>query len=232
MYSAKQIYLGGRGRVWRNPYITDGLLAMWDGEWNVGGGVHDPSATVWKDLVGTRDATLSGTYSWGSNYWYVHSVYGRGLATWDGTNLPTSQTIEIALHTDNYVGYGRMMAEAHGIPSPCYDIQGTVNVVRMYGYGIDAGATIQGLNVLDSHSYSIAHPSGGPLTWYVDGSDVWTRATGNDSLGATNGYFANNSSYSRGIDSKYHCIRIYSRALTADEIAANYAIDKARFDLP
>jgi hypothetical protein len=27
-------------------------------------------------------------------------------------------------------------------------------------------------------------------------------------------------------------IRLYSRALTADEIAANYAIDKARFGLP
>ena len=31
---------------------------------------------------------------------------------------------------------------------------------------------------------------------------------------------------------KVHCIRLYSRALTADEIAANYAIDKARFNLP
>lgn len=29
----------------------------------------------------------------------------------------------------------------------------------------------------------------------------------------------------------YH-VRAYSRALTADEIAHNYAIDKARFNLP
>lgn len=29
----------------------------------------------------------------------------------------------------------------------------------------------------------------------------------------------------------YH-IRAYSRALTADEIAHNYAVDKARFNLP
>lgn len=28
---------------------------------------------------------------------------------------------------------------------------------------------------------------------------------------------------------KIHCVRVYSRALTAAEIAANYAIDKARF---
>ena len=30
----------------------------------------------------------------------------------------------------------------------------------------------------------------------------------------------------------YKMLRLYSRALTADEIAANYAIDKARFGLP
>ena len=45
---------------WQNPYITDGLVAMWDGEWNAGWGVHDAAATTWKDLVGTRDATMSG----------------------------------------------------------------------------------------------------------------------------------------------------------------------------
>ena len=37
---------------WVNPYVPDGLVAMWDGEWNAGGGVHDPNATVWKDLSG------------------------------------------------------------------------------------------------------------------------------------------------------------------------------------
>ena len=35
-----------------------------------------------------------------------------------------------------------------------------------------------------------------------------------------------------GFAMKVHSIRIYSRALTAAEIAANYAIDKARFNLP
>ena len=32
--------------------------------------------------------------------------------------------------------------------------------------------------------------------------------------------------------SKHHNIRVYSRALTADEIARNYNVDKARFNLP
>ena len=35
-----------------------------------------------------------------------------------------------------------------------------------------------------------------------------------------------------GYTGQYHCLRLYSRALTAAEIAHNYAIDKARFNLP
>ena len=37
---------------WKNPYVTDGLIAMWDGIDNVGQGIHDPNAAIWKDLVG------------------------------------------------------------------------------------------------------------------------------------------------------------------------------------
>jgi hypothetical protein len=33
-------------------------------------------------------------------------------------------------------------------------------------------------------------------------------------------------------DTTFCAVRLYSRALTADEIAANYAVDKARFNLP
>ena len=35
-----------------------------------------------------------------------------------------------------------------------------------------------------------------------------------------------------GVIGVLHSFRLYSRALSASEIAANYAVDKARFDLP
>ena len=41
------------GSVAANPYVTDGLVLFFDGEWNAGFGVHDPAATVWKDLSAT-----------------------------------------------------------------------------------------------------------------------------------------------------------------------------------
>ena len=221
---------GSQETAWVNPYVTDGLVAMWDGEWNVGGGVHDANATTWKDLIGNRDATLSGSYSWGSNYWDAQSVSGRGLARWDGTNLPSNQTWEIVIHPSASSGYGRIVAEGMNVPSPI--IRTEANLVYMYGYGMDAGHSVIGLNNRDIHLHTIVHPSGGMMDYHIDGNSTWTHSTSSDSLGSAYGYFANRSDYNRGIDAEYYCVRLYSRVLTAAEIAANYAIDKERFGLP
>ena len=45
-------------------YVQRGLIAKWDGIDNVGTGVHDPNATVWKDLKGNLDMTLTSKGRW------------------------------------------------------------------------------------------------------------------------------------------------------------------------
>ena len=67
--------IGGRNTIlygdslsYNNPYITDGLIAMWDGEWNSGFGVHDDNSSIWKDLsFNGYDLTVNGG-SFGDNY--------------------------------------------------------------------------------------------------------------------------------------------------------------------
>ena len=193
--------------------------------------MHDPNATVWKDLVGTRDATLSGLFSWGANYWDVQSVSDRGRATWDGLNLPNDQTWEIVIQPSAVSGgdYGRIIADGPNIVSPC--IRSGSGWVYVYGYGIDTGLYLQSLNNRNMHLHTIVHPSFGTMDYYIDGMPVWTYSTTVNSTGYTYGYFANNGGFSRGIDARYYSIRLYSRALTAAEVAANYAIDKVRFGL-
>lgn len=39
------------GDLFDNPYITDGLVAMYDGEWNTAIGVHKSSTSTWKNLT-------------------------------------------------------------------------------------------------------------------------------------------------------------------------------------
>ena len=51
-----------------NPYIQDGLIAMWDGEWNVGLGTHDDKSPEWKNLVeGGVDLVLGDYGKWDYN---------------------------------------------------------------------------------------------------------------------------------------------------------------------
>ena len=218
-------------------YVQDGLIAMWDGIENVGFGQHSNSTTTWVDLSGhNRDAALSGTYSWLDDCWHVESATNRGLAQWNALNLGSSQTIEIVIHPYTTYNpydysYGRIISEAQPVPSPCVALG--FNAPYMYGYGLDsAGPAIQGFMTFAKHSHQIIHPSGGPMAYHIDNNLVWTKETTQDSTGTTIGCFANNLSYTRGIDADYFAVRLYSRALTADEIAANYAVDKARFNLP
>ena len=41
-----------------SSYVTNGLIAQWDGIDNAGTGTHDPTAATWKDLRGSLDMTL------------------------------------------------------------------------------------------------------------------------------------------------------------------------------
>ena len=63
-------------------YVRDGLIAMWDGIENVGFGVHDESATSWKDLAGDRDATLIG------GAWDVDCLTGKDKILAQCSNNP------------------------------------------------------------------------------------------------------------------------------------------------
>ena len=43
-----------------SSYVQDGLIACWDGIENAGAGVHDGGATVWKDVKGGYEFSLTG----------------------------------------------------------------------------------------------------------------------------------------------------------------------------
>ena len=62
-----------------NPYIRDGLIATWDGEWNVGFGEHDAESTTWVDLTGNgHDWALTSNYSWGEDFLNITGKCGTG----------------------------------------------------------------------------------------------------------------------------------------------------------
>ena len=220
-----------KGQKTARDYVQSGLVAMWDGIENAGGGVHDPAATVWKDLVGNHDIVVSPT--WTETEFDDSARSLRALI--DGDDLPRDAiTIEFVVrcpnfannafvvdccdHVTNGIGaFTSSLESPFGIRCSARKSAWTYSVTKKADENYMSFCSVQS-DQNGSALYSdgaFFHSFGGmgtPITiWCIGGS-------------ATSAY--NNF---RGYISS---IRWYNRRLSADEIAANYAIDKERFGLP
>lgn len=243
LIAARESFAAAR---WKNPYITDGLVAMWDGEWNVGGGRHSASTTTWKDLCGgaNQDFALTEHGTWGANclqtdglgaaalcgklfdYSQILTVESVGqidvaaaarslfnLATWY-RNGGTNYTTRMFMYSTNASGNGYTFS-GFASSRKCY-VSSAVGV-RL---GVSARYDAQTCNALTVNG---AEQTATSLTHGAGASSSQTHATIGAGNETTTGALA---------QGKLYTLRLYSRVITAAEIAANYAIDKARFNLP
>ena len=217
---------------WRNPYVTDGLVAMWDGEWNAGGGVHDANAIVWKDLVGTNDLKLYGNCAFADNKLVLNrSDADAAYVAADNTTTVSSTdglTIEYVFKP---IGFHNYSALVQFLPSS------TAREGWIYSDGrcvpLRWGSNRREVQLsADTSSYVAVtiSPPNYVMQYYHDGyASGNTTVAANKSETVTISFFGANGYYFWG---DAYCMRIYNRSLTADEIARNYARDKARFNLP
>jgi hypothetical protein len=218
-------------------YVQDGLIAMWDGIENAGWGVHDQNATVWKDLTGNGyDLPLStATLEILSNgvrrkNTVTHSTESK--VRW--INTP-SRTLEICVTAPSSISSGSQVLLAttsvgSGTVVPCL-------VKKSVGYFEWSQQWNSSKIIFKSNitlTLSSSYNDGNTANGYVNGevqaannTDTWgftadTISVLGDPRGTSHapfGYCAHN-------------VRVYNRALTAEEIAHNYKIDKERFNLP
>ena len=222
---------------WVNPYVTDGIVAMWDGEWNAGGGVHDLSATKWKELISGTDCEAVGTPTWGDKFFRSesnsNSAYFNSFCP-DTTNAP-GHTVEIV---------SKKRTDLRGIIWGSYGIIGA-NYVNFEYYKTYSYFRSYYNSLPEIRSDFDTFPIG--VTKYFaacrDGNEYSIKDGEGRKLASINTIVRNfkQSVMRIGTDSRTNdmcfdgdifCIRVYNRALTAEEIAANYAIDKERFGLP
>ena len=215
-------------------YVQDGLVAQWDGVENAGRFRHSDAITVWKDLVGGSEITLVSDKSLvGANFVQVlKSKQIAGSCPELGIDRP--KTIEICAHCvamDNSEGAYMLINEgfkyilSKGMTDGwqfTYDDGNNKRVYKRCTSTVDTAAT---------HTFSCGYP-GTSLTFSHDGQSVDVeRATTVTSVGTTRSC---KEAFTLGKDTRpasfeFYSIRIYSRLLTADEIAHNHAIDVARF---
>ena len=212
-------------------YVQDGLVAMWDGIENAGWGVHDDGATVWKDVVGSYDMTISTGGTWSKNSFVSNPSYMQTANI--GRDIDGILTIECRCKV-NSAGNGRAVIGFDSKPTSnvisasryvVYRANGTVNFTGRGSFFTGAG-----LGVAASYT-GVFQSSGGVdiSDGYMDGVAQTISPSGGYGFGYNAPSVSQFSGYK--LDGEIYSVRIYSRALTAAEIAANYAVDRARFNL-
>ena len=210
------------GGGWTNPYVADGLVAMWDGKAN------PPNDVIWPDVSGNGyDMQLIGKYLLGTNYVELDGInHIYGVVNDFNLSIPTTQefavNIESAIAYSDYIGNGNGAITGQSEPIGWY-----------YGFGRDMSFNKAGSYGVD-FQFSVTSKDG-LVNLYTYGI---VRGNGYQASLPRSNYsnpiyiFRRNGTLNYGIKGRIYCIRIYDRILSSQEIAANYAIDKARFNLP
>lgn len=211
-------------------YVQDGLVAMWDGIENAGWGVHDPNATVWKDLVGTNNIALT----LGDGYWdrdglnFVGPENGGTYGV--GSDIGITRGMLEVVFQKRGNETANIVVSNHYIPLILSDYVGVQKYIQLG----DGKGRIPVSSVLDIRHVS-AFVDGYAEFAYVDGviimADSTTNYWSNMELSKIvfSGYNVDGRGYS--FHGKLSCVRIYNLELSSQKVMSNYAIDKARFGL-
>lgn len=242
LLGARQFFERRGGGGWQNPYVTDGLITMLDGEWNVAGGQHETTPQRWIDISGN-----------GNDFYVVNnSVFGDDHAIVGGTGFATGQVfslapsmkhVEVVVERDdagsdigvvftqrNTGGKGGGYADFYFFWRPDGKVEIVAYDLSNPSYIESAAYCKNGSAFSVGSRYSI---SSGDGKIYVNGSEI-TGAIGTSRLNIRGIFIASTWSSTSGYlwTGKIYSIRYYNRVLTDAELSANYAIDKARFNLP
>ena len=216
-----------------NPYVTDGLVSMWDAEWNCVLGLHSMDTNKWNDIVSGYNLELaSGTPTWEAKANVIKNKWG--------IVNPKLQALFTAANKNN-LSYELCFS---ALP---YNIKGTVLGFNNALIGTIANDSTIGDwcwsgNWIPSNKFRttrkgtlsvVRNGQTGRTDVYEDGAlfSGKTSSTGDTAyrtFGIGYGYGQWNNAPT-GI--KIHCIRLYNRMLTESEIQKNKDIDANRFSI-
>ena len=217
----------GGGVPTARGYVQDGLVALWDGKENAGWGVHDATATDWVDLTGggrNWANIVTGSNSWGADHLSVYQNTRRNQTWTIGTAVNTIEVCGWSEASDSFLLFS--LGGTDEDSNKLFSILPTNN--RGFQFLSRSPSMFKPHNA-DWTASATWGDAANPDHTYYNGEEM-PHTAGSTSWGSMSvAAFTPNASYSfRG---KVRSIRVYDRALTAAEVAANYAVDKARFNI-
>ena len=207
-------------------YVQDGLVAMWDGIENAGWGVHDPSATRLYNLITQQEDDCSAIFVATDNALEVVTVgavvrknsYTAKFTKANNNNFWTVNALFYNIMPATAI-YGNAFAFAMEYQTIGYSIHNS-NIATT---NVGGWKAIQGVAADIPRSITLTRNGNNYVLYAGDGSqkiDFVAEVT-----------FTEGFRFNCPAGGKMYGFRFYDRALTAEEVAHNYSIDKVRFGL-
>ena len=227
------------GAAFAGQYVTDGLVARWDAIDNAGTGAHNPSSTVWKDLAGSLDMTLTSNGSWTNR----NALVVNGASASGAAGTPYYETIEVVYkqtklqdHTILFAS-GNTSGASGNLNTRWFLIDSTstgasslkgyfdgTKTTRYFPMTYDATALRTAAGVYNSNN-AVTHVYGDGIESSSTMNNTWNNWYNKVVVGQRNP----SSSDQYNAHGLVHAIRLYNRPLTEAELARNRAIDLIRF---
>ena len=224
------------------PYVSDGLIAMYDSQWNVGMDKQKSYITeIWRDISGNERHIDVSDYSWSDN---GLEVKNGGVVIQPHT-FPLCDIAQIEIVCLNY----RTSEDVN--PGIGFEYNG-MSTSTAYDFGILGGHPYSGparlgfkchtclVGLIEVKDHSLEKPI---MFFSSETYDINNKQNNkillNGSVSA-NFYHAHNPNFSgilmlrfaKNFPSALKCVRFYNRELSKTEILSNYNIDVTRYGQP
>lgn len=239
MIAARQIAFGkAAGKdLSAKDYVQDGLVAMWDGIENAGWGTHDQNNRL-RNLVdgGSYGDFVGGII--GENHLHIDSCIASSLSSASTEYITAELCVDYtnSNHTSNVIFMlPNINSTSNSLGAYSWNNNTPLRVFRSASW-----ETIRNPPIVNDRLFTtitnVSRTTSGTLAQLLyrfgvageylveNQDDNWASIYALKNEGKV--YFGAN-----GFQMNIHSMRIYSRALAAEEIAHNYEIDKARFGL-
>ena len=222
----------------KNPYITEGLVSMFDGEWNQCYGKHTQNTSEWVDLISGKSAEVKES-RFGNNYYQRYTsdkhlilpVFLRDFVT---------VSMVIAVEDDSYTNtYFFGTDEQFYTRFELYGVNSTIYRQCFHGFMMGRNQSGWFSRPVDKIYFGIGRYF---ITFVRDGRNSLLYCNDNlpirfSSLHTVEIY--EKSQFNLGawyesreaLTGKIYNVRFYDRMLTPYEINMNYDVDKRRFGI-
>ena len=230
LINLRNALMAGKRTPTAKDYVQDGLIAMWDGIENAGWGVHDANATTWKDLSGNNNDLVLQNGAHFDALSLISADRNKITAKLSPDAYLAYDTIEVCAFWDETRNSSALICFGNSIQQARM-LTATKDRIQVYAGNYEYPIPVELQSTRNTWSATYYNDARSP---YVAGTLIQTTPRTNSWNYPNHPFGLSGSSNYQNYNfvGNYYCVRLYSRALTADEIARNYNIDKARFGLP